>query len=61
MSNHHERAEIVPADLTRGGEPHSLLLARTLVDVGDFKETRRLLQRAFTVEKLTWAGGTLRL
>ena len=51
LSGHPESAEIVPAELTHGEEPHSLLLARTLVDVGDFKETRRLLQRALTVEK----------
>ena len=51
LAQHPESAEVAVADLDLGREPHSLLLARTLVDVGDFKATRRLLQRALTVEK----------
>ncbi len=46
-----ESEKVAAAELIRAEEPHSLLLARTLVDVGDFKATRRLLQRALTVEK----------
>ena len=44
-------AEVETAQLSTGQLPDSLILAQALVDVGDFKATRRLLQRALTSQK----------
>jgi soluble lytic murein transglycosylase-like protein len=43
--------EVDTAQLTSGKMPYTLLLAKALVDVGDFKATRRLLQQALTTQK----------
>jgi soluble lytic murein transglycosylase len=51
LSDSAQVAEVKTADLNQGKLPHTLILARALVDVGDFKATRRLLQRTLTTQK----------
>lgn len=46
-----EAVDVEVAELNQGKLPHTLILAKALVDVGDFKATRRLLQHALTTQK----------